>query len=151
MSAATYTLVRQAVELSRQHFGFNALIGPLVKLWHIGFTNAHVPEQSAINERLALIDPEAVICNDADFSVLLKVTGMELDLGAIAKGYIADRIQDYWEAFGQRAGMINLGGNLLMVGTSPLHPDGQWRVGIKIPPLTAVTRLPALRLAPARP
>ena len=133
VSAATYTLVRQAVELSRQHFGFNALIGPLVKLWHIGFTNAHVPEQSAINERLALIDPEAVICNDADFSVLLKVTGMELDLGAIAKGYIADRIQDYWEAFGQRAGMINLGGNLLMVGTSPLHPDGQWRVGIQDP------------------
>lgn len=133
VSAATYSLVHQAVELSRQHFGFNALIGPLVKLWHIGFDNAHVPEQSEIDARLALIDPNQVVCNDADLSVFLKVPGMELDLGAIAKGYIADRIQDYWEAFGQRAGMINLGGNLLMVGDSPLHEDGKWRVGIQDP------------------
>ncbi|MDV0430353.1 FAD:protein FMN transferase [Lactiplantibacillus sp. DA1] len=133
VSAATYTLVHQAVALSRQNFGFNALIGPLVKLWHIGFDNAHVPEQPAINERLTLTDPNQVNCNDNDFSVYLKVKGMELDLGAIAKGYIADRIQDYWESFGQRAGMINLGGNLLMVGTSPLHADGQWRVGIQDP------------------
>ena len=123
VSAATYSLVHQAVELSRQHFGFNALIGPLVKLWHIGFDNAHVPEQAEIDARLALIDPNQVVCNDADLSVFLKVPGMELDLGAIAKGYIADRIQDYWEAFGQRAGMINLGGNLLMVGDSPLLED----------------------------
>jgi len=133
VSAATYTLVKQAVTLSQQNFGFNALIGPLVKLWRIGFDNAQVPSEAAVNERLSLIDPNQVICNDTDFSVLLAKVGMELDLGGIAKGYIADRIQDYWEAYGQRAGMINLGGNLLMVGDSPLHADGLWRVGIQNP------------------
>lgn len=133
VSASTYTLIKLAVTLSRQQFGFNALIGPLVKLWHIGFDNAQVPTPQEIEQRRQLIDPLQVVCNDADLSVFLRVPGMELDLGAIAKGYIADRIQDYWEAFGQRAGMINLGGNLLMVGTSPLHPDGLWRVGIQDP------------------
>jgi len=133
VSAATYSLVKKAITLSQQHFGFNALIGPLVKLWRIGFTDAHVPTQTEIDARLLLVDPEQVVCDDQTFSVLLKRPGMELDLGGIAKGYIADRIQDYWEAFGQRAGMINLGGNLLMVGDSPLHADHQWRVGIQNP------------------
>jgi len=133
VSAATYTLVKQAVTLSQQNFGFNALIGPLVKLWRIGFDNAQVPSETAVNGRLPLIDPNQVVCNDADLSVFLAKPGMELDLGGIAKGYIADRIQDYWKAYGQRAGMINLGGNLLMVGASPLHADGLWRVGIQDP------------------
>ncbi|RRK10548.1 FAD:protein FMN transferase [Lactiplantibacillus garii] len=133
VSAATYTLIKRAVQLSQQHFGFNALIGPLVQLWRIGFSNAHVPSDPEIQQRLALVDPQRVVCNDRDFSVFLEVAGMQLDLGGIAKGYIADRIQDYWEAFGQRAGMINLGGNLLMVGDSPLHTDGKWRVGIQDP------------------
>lgn len=133
VSAGTYTLVKQAVLLSRQHFGFNALIGPLVKLWRIGFDNAQVPTDSEIQARLTLIDPEQVVFNDAELSVFLTMPGMELDLGGIAKGYIADRIEDYWHAFGERAGMINLGGNLLMVGSSPLHADGLWRIGIQDP------------------
>lgn len=133
VSAATYSLVKLAVKLSQQHFGFNALIGPLVQLWRIGFSNAKVPSDAEIQQRLALVDPNQVDFNDDDFSVFLKIAGMQLDLGGIAKGYIADRVQDYWDACGQRAGMVNLGGNLLMVGNSPLHADHQWRVGIQNP------------------
>ena len=44
---------------------------------------------------------------------------MELDLGGIAKGYIADRIRDLWRAYDVRAGIINLGGNVLFVNSSP--------------------------------
>ncbi|AVK63749.1 thiamine biosynthesis protein ApbE [Lactobacillus sp. CBA3606] len=133
VSAATYTLVKHAIQLSQQHFGFNALIGPLVKLWEIGFTDAHVPTPAAITAQLALVDPTQATYDDQAYSIYLHQPGMQLDLGGIAKGYIADRIQDYWQALGQRAGMINLGGNLLMVGASPLHADGQWRVGIQNP------------------
>ncbi len=148
VSAATYTLIKQAVTLSQENFGFNALIGPLVKLWHIGFSNAQVPDQAAIQQRLALIDPNQVVLNDQDLSVFLTQPGMELDLGAIAKGYIADRIQDYWEACGQRAGMINLGGNLLMVGNSPLHDDGRWRVGIQDPTSPRGNAIASVKIGP---
>lgn len=133
VSDATYSLTKRAIQLSRQNFGFNATIGPLVKLWEIGFTDAHVPTDSQIHDRLALIDPLQADFNDADLSIFLKRAGMELDLGGIAKGYIADRIADYWRAYGKRAGMIDLGGNLLLVGDSPAHPDGKWRVGIQAP------------------
>ena len=133
VSSGTYDLVKLAVEKSRENFGFNALIGPVVKLWAIGFKNAHVPTAEQIKERMALIDPFKVDLNDADQTIFLQKEGMELDLGGIAKGWIADRIKDYWRAYGVHAGIINLGGNILLVGDSPKRTSGQWSVGVQDP------------------
>lgn len=133
VSSGTYDLVKLAVEKSRENFGFNALIGPVVKLWAIGFKNAHVPTAEQIKERMALIDPFKVDLDDTDQTIFLQKEGMELDLGGIAKGWIADRIKDYWRAYGVHAGIINLGGNILLVGDSPKRTSGQWSVGVQDP------------------
>ena len=133
VSSGTYDLIKLAVEESRENFGFNALIGPIVKLWSIGFKNAHVPEPEQIKERMKLIDPYSVDLNDLDQTVYLRKAGMELDLGGIAKGWIADRIKDLWRAYGVHAGIINLGGNILLVGDSPKRANGQWSVGVQDP------------------
>ena len=133
VSSGTYDLIKLAVEKSRENFGFNALIGPVVKLWAIGFKDAHVPTDDQIKERMKLIDPFSVDLNDVDQTVFLKKSGMELDLGGIAKGWIADRIKDYWMAYGVHAGIINLGGNILLVGDSPKRASGQWSVGVQDP------------------
>ena len=133
VSSGTYDLVKLAVEKSRENFGFNALIGPVVKLWAIGFKNAHVPTAEQIKERMALIDPFKVDLDDTDQTIFLQKEGMELDLGGIAKGWIADRIKDYWRAYGVNAGIINLGGNILLVGDSPKRTSGEWSVGVQDP------------------
>ena len=133
VSSGTYDLIKLAVEKSRENFGFNALIGPVVKLWAIGFKDAHVPTDDQIKERMKLIDPFSVDLNDSDQTVFLKKAGMELDLGGIAKGWIADRIKDFWTAYGVHAGIINLGGNILLVGDSPKRTSGQWSVGVQDP------------------
>ena len=52
---------------------------------------------------------------------------MEIDLGAIAKGYIADRVRDHLHKEGVELGLINLGGNVQTLGS----PEGGWRVGLK--------------------
>lgn len=133
VSGGTYSLIKLAVEESRKNYGFNALIGPVVKLWHIGFKGAHVPSEAAIKEKMKLIDPNNVELNDKDQTVFLTKEGMELDLGGIAKGWIADRIRDLWLACGINAGIINLGGNVLLVGDSPKRPNGQWTIGVQDP------------------
>lgn len=94
VSSSVYGLIKLAVETSRENFGFNALIGPLVKLWSIGFQDARVPSDAEIQEKMKLIDPWMVELNDDDHTVFLKQEGMELDLGGIAKGWTADRIRD---------------------------------------------------------
>lgn len=135
VSLTTYDLIKLAVHYSRENFGFNALIGPLVKLWKIGFDGANVPSDRAIKERLQLIDPYQVLLDDDHRTVYLERPGMELDLGGIAKGYIADRIRDFWQSRGVPAGIINLGGNLVFVGRSPRRTDGQWIIGVQDPQL----------------
>lgn len=135
VSQSTYDLIKLAVQASRENFGFNALIGPLVKLWKIGFVGAHVPADSEIQQRLQLTDPYKAILDDDYRTVFLEEPGMELDLGGIAKGYIADRIKDFWEQAGVPAGIIDLGGNLLFVGQSPRRTDGQWMIGVQDPRL----------------
>lgn len=133
VSNGTFALIQHAVQASQADYGFNALIGPLVKLWKIGFEGANVPEPAAIAARMALSDSTGVTLNAADQTVALRTRGMELDLGGIAKGAIADQIAALWRAYGVRAGIIDLGGNLLFVGRSPRRNDGQWIIGVQDP------------------
>lgn len=105
----------------------------MVKLWEIGFDDAQLPTQAEINERLPIVDPAQIELNDKDQTVFLKKTGMKIDLGGIAKGFIADRIKNLWAARGINNGMIDLGGNLLLIGKQPVHDDGLWRVGVQAP------------------
>lgn len=44
---------------------------------------------------------------------------MEIDLGAIVKGYFADQLQQYFLAHGVSSGIIDLGGNVLTIGRQP--------------------------------
>lgn len=127
-----YGLVRAAVLASRTHRdSFNALIGPVVKAWRIGFADARVPEADEIASLLALTDPDDVELDDDRQGVLLRRPGMRLDLGAIAKGYAADRAAAVYRAHGVRDGLIDLGGNVVAMGSA--EQGAPWRVGIQSP------------------
>lgn len=128
----TYDLIKRAVEVSQKHLGFNVTIGPLVKLWKIGFKGANKPAAEDIAQRLKEIDPFQIELDDANHSVFLKQKGMEIDLGGIAKGWIADRIKELWERSGVESGIIDLGGNILLLGPS-LRSDRKWKIGIQNP------------------
>ena len=128
----TYGLIKRAVLVSRKHLGFNVAIGPLVKLWKIGFKGANRPSDADIKERLKIIDPERIQLDDEKQTVFLLDKGMEIDLGGIAKGYIADQIKQLWLERGVKTGIIDLGGNVLLVGPSQ-HADELWTVGVQNP------------------
>ena len=104
VSSGTYSLVKLVFNISKENFGFNALIGP-----------------------------NDIVLNDLDQTVFLTKEGMELDLGGIAKGWIADRVRDLWHSYGIKAGVIDLGGNILFVGNSPEINNGTWIVDIQNP------------------
>lgn len=143
-----YGLVRAAVLASRRHRGsFNALIGPVVKAWRIGFEDARVPDPREVAGLLTRTDPDEVDLDDANRTVLLRRPGMRLDLGAIAKGYAADRAAAVCQAHGVRHGLIDLGGNVVAMGGP--GPGRSWRVGIQSPSHPRGTILGFLRLRDA--
>ena len=132
VSLDTFFLIQQAVQASQLGLGFNVAIGPLVKLWQIGFEGAHKPEKKAIEAVITQINPENIILNKAQCSVFLTKKGMALDLGGIAKGYIADCIKTIWLKNHIKSGIIDLGGNILLVGQH-LSDNQAWRIGIQNP------------------
>lgn len=118
------------------HSYLNIAIGPLVQTWRIGFSDARLPSQADIYQALQLTNPEDIELEEEQRLVYLKRKGMALDLGALAKGYIADKIIDHLQRVGVSSGFINLGGNVLTFGVSPHQTDGSWKVGIQAPNLS---------------
>ncbi|RAU36994.1 FAD:protein FMN transferase [Enterobacter sp. RIT418] len=130
VSRPVFELIRCAKAASMiKDSAFNLAIGPLVKRWKIGFQGDSVPPADEIAALLKITRPEEVMLDEASSSVFLARPGMEIDLGAIAKGYIADRVRDYLRKEGADLGLINLGGNVQTLGS----PDGGWSIGLKKP------------------
>lgn len=134
VSAALFELIKKALFFSKENkTSFNILMGPVVKLWKIGFGGNEVPPYKSILDKLKLINPNDIVLDSSNKSVFLKKKDMELDLGAIAKGYFADEIAVILMKYGLKNGIINLGGNVLAFGSNPLENTGEWQFGIRNP------------------
>jgi len=90
---------------------FDITIKPICKLWDIGGENQRVPAQEEIDSVLPLVNYQKVEGN----AVL--EDGMELELGAIAKGYAADEACRILKEAGVADAVIDLGGNVIAIGT----------------------------------
>ena len=124
----------------------NIAIGPLIQTWRIGFSDAKLPLPEEIPPLLEIINPNAIVLSEENQSVFLKEKGMKIDLGALAKGYIADRIADFLKAEKVTSALINLGGNVLTFGPALHNPDKKWRIGIQNPKETRNTNLMVLAI-----
>lgn len=126
----TLNVIKKGLFYSKISEGvFDIAIGPLVSLWNIGERNI-VPEKTDIEEILPLLDYHNVTILD-NGDVRLEKKGMALDLGAIAKGYAADVVKEYLISLGVKSAIINLGGNINLIGSKV---DGSnWKIGIQHP------------------
>lgn len=137
-SVSVHAELFELIELGRQHSlapdsHLNIAIGPLVQTWRIGFKDARVPADEEIQQLLKRIDPRNIILNKEKQTVYLSEPGMLIDLGALAKGYIGDRIIDYLNSVGVKTALINLGGNLIGMGPPADHKKDYWKIGIQNP------------------
>ncbi|QUG75335.1 FAD:protein FMN transferase [Erwinia sp. E602] len=131
VSQPVFNLIARAHQVSvLPGSAFNFAIGPLVKRWKIGFQGNSVPPQADVTALLKLTDARQVVLDPAARSVFLPQAGMEIDLGAIAKGYIADVVRDYLRQQGVVDALINLGGNVQTLGNSAGQP---WGIGLRRP------------------
>jgi len=110
---------------------FDPTVGPLVDLWGIGGPSPQIPSQEEIDTALSLVDYRNAAVDQNKLNVLLNQDGMTLDLGGIAKGWIADEISRFLQESGAEHFLINLGGNVLVYGGKP---DGSpFRIGMQDP------------------
>ena len=132
VSEEVFNLIQYALYYSKKSDGlFNATIGPLTRLWNIGFNDARKPRDSEIQTVLPLLNFENVTLDATELTVFLHEEGMRFDLGAIAKGFMADEVTSLLRENGVTRALVIMGGDLYALGG---RADGSpWNIGIRNP------------------
>lgn len=130
VSNDTAELIQKGLEYSKLSKGaFDITIEPISSLWDFSGGKDMVPEGEALREAVSQVDYHKILVEGNQ--VLLGSPGTRVELGAIAKGYIADQIKAYLQGQGVESAVINLGGNVLCIGEKP---DGSaFKIGLQKP------------------
>jgi thiamine biosynthesis lipoprotein len=114
---------------------FDVTSGVLRRAWD--FRTGRLPTEATIEPLL-----ERVGWHRVDWDgrrLVLPLAGMEIDFGGYVKEYAADRVAALCRELGARHGLVDLGGDIALIG--PQADGSPWRVGIRHP------RLPGVALA----
>ena len=123
-------LTAKGLEYSKISKGaFDITVAPVSSLWDFTSGAKKIPAKTEIEEALPLVNYKNVELSDA--RIRFEKQGMGLDLGAIAKGYIADKMKEFLISKGVKSAIIDLGGNVLCVGKRP--DNKPFRIGIQRP------------------
>ncbi len=143
-----WPLLKKAQYFSENSNGsFDMAIGAVTNLWKIGLPGARVPKPAEITKALPLVNWRDVQFNAQKRTVYLTKKGMRLDFGGIAKGWVADQVRNTLKHDGVTTAIIDLGGNVIVMGHSPKAPGRKWTVGIQDPKASRGTPLGTIHAA----
>lgn len=129
VSDDTAAVVSFALEMAEETAGvLEPTIYPVLTAWGFTTDEHRVPSQEEIDGLLASVDYRRV---SVDGNTVQLEPGMMLDLGAVGKGYASDEVAALLRAEGVTSALLDLGGNIVMIGS---RPDGSdWRLGLQSP------------------
>lgn len=130
ISALLERIVKKGLEYSKKSDGrFDIAIEPVSSLWDFTVKKPTVPDEQKIEKALAYVDYQKIALDDQKLT--FQMPGMGIDLGGIAKGFIADELKAYLEKKGVKCAVIDLGGNVLCIGKK--DPKTPFHIGIQQP------------------
>lgn len=133
VSEETRSLVARALEVARKSEGaFDPTVGPLVKLWGFKHLDYRFPSEPELRDARRRVGYQGVQV-EAARGIRFERAGMELDLGAIAKGYAIDRAISVLRDRGMTSIRVDAGGNQGVWGP-PLQGE-RWVFGVRHPRL----------------
>ena len=129
VSEETAEIISFALEMAQRTGGaLDPTIYPVLTAWGFTTDSKQVPSQQRITRLLEQVGYDRIRLNGTELTV---PDGMELDLGAVGKGYTADLVTEILRRHGVSSALISLGGNIQAIGS---RPDGSdWRLGIRAP------------------
>ncbi len=131
----------QVVELARQisvlsDGAFDVTVAPLVNLWGFGPVKRPdgIPEEKDIEAARSLVGYQFLAVRLDPPALKKSVSGLNIDLSAIAKGHGVDRVGKVLSKYAINHYFVEIGGEIAARGTRP--DGGPWRVGIEMPSAT---------------
>jgi len=118
----------------KSHGAFDITMGPLTKLWRKMRREKIFPTDEAVQQKRKLTGFNKILIDTAGKKVTLTKPGMQLDLGGIGQGYIAQKIIDYLRTQNIHHALVNVSGDIVM-SDAPPGTKG-WTVGVNVPQTT---------------
>ncbi len=132
VSAALYDVLLSSKKASMDSRGtYDITVGPLSRLWRQARQQKTFPSAEAVAAAREKTGMRYLLLDTAAKTVLLLQKGMQLDLGGIAKGYIAQQVILFLQTNGISSALADAGGDLACSGPPP-GKEG-WTVGINLP------------------
>ena len=129
ISSDTENLIQTALAIGAESNGaLDISVYPVLKEW--GFTTQEykIPEEETLRDLLDLVDYTQISLEDHQVRI---PEHTQIDLGAVAKGYIGDQLMALFQEYGAESAVISLGGNVQALGAKP---DGSaWNVAVVNP------------------
>lgn len=123
-------VIAKGLEYGRLSGGaFDISIEPVKALWDFKSMEPVLPDEESIASALSRVDYRRIALEGR--TVVFQSSETTIDLGAVAKGYIADKIKEFLEERGVESAIINLGGNVLCIGKKPDGSD--FAIGLQMP------------------
>jgi thiamine biosynthesis lipoprotein len=106
-------------------------VGPLVELWSRAAAAGRPPSDDDVARARALVRHGDLVLDEVGRTARLERRGQSVDLGAIGRGFAADRVLSVHRAYGIESALVDVRGCVAVLGR---RPDGEpWRVGIPHP------------------
>ncbi len=122
VSEETALIIKTALEFCEKTSGeYDITITPVSSLWD--FNKEILPDAAELAEAVKKVDYKKIQLEGNR----VNANGAQIDLGSVAKGYIADKLREFFENKGVKNAIINLGGNVYVLG------DKYTKVGIQKP------------------
>jgi len=129
VSPELFTVLEASERLSQATDGaFDVTLGPVIRLWRQARIEKHLPNPEQLAAAARRCGYRNLVLDSAHRTVFLKLADMQLDLGAIAKGYAADEALAVLRAHGITRALVAASGDLAIGDAPPGQPG--WRVGI---------------------
>lgn len=113
---------------------FDITMGPLTKFWRKFRKEKTFPQDEAVQLKRKLTGFNKLIIDTVNKKIKLTQPGMQIDLGGIAQGYIAQKIIDFLRTQNINHALINVSGDIVMSDAPPC--SNGWTVGINVPETT---------------
>ena len=131
VDSRTIAVVQSAMEFGDLSGGlFDITTGRLTRLWNFS-ESKEIPDENSLLKAQQTVDFRQIIISEHENTVTLTNPEAWIDLGAIAKGYIADQVAEFLAASGVASALIDMGGDIIALGS---RGDGSpWRLAIRNP------------------
>ncbi len=124
-----FWLLRRAAKINEATEGaFDITVAPLVRIWDIT-GKGRVPSADELVQTCAIVGMDHVRLDESTFTVSFDAPGVEIDLGAIGKGYAVDCAVEILRDAGVASGLIHGGTSTAYAFGNPPDED-YWKIAV---------------------